>query len=130
MKVCITSQGLNLDSSIDPRFGRAQCLLFVETETMDFEKIQPIGTDAPGGAGVKTAKLVIDSDAQVVLTGNCGPNAFNTLTAGGVKVYTGLGGTIKQVIEDFKAGKPQVAQNPNTKTHSGQGRQSYSTMVM
>ena len=120
MKVCITSQGSELEDGIDPRFGRAQWLLFIDTETMALETIQPISTDALGGAGVKTAKLVIDSGAKAVLTGNCGPNAFSTLTAGGVDVYTGLNGTVKSVLKDYKAGKLQISQKPNAQTHTGQ----------
>ena len=34
MKIVVTSQGTNLDSPVDPRFGRAKHFLLVDTDTM------------------------------------------------------------------------------------------------
>jgi predicted Fe-Mo cluster-binding NifX family protein len=39
MKVCITSQGDTLEASVDPRFGRCQYFIFIDTETDSFEAI-------------------------------------------------------------------------------------------
>lgn len=33
MLICITAQGDNLDSEIDPRFGRCNYFIFYDTET-------------------------------------------------------------------------------------------------
>jgi predicted Fe-Mo cluster-binding NifX family protein len=37
MKIAVTSQGENLTSLIDPRFGRAAYIIIVDTATMRFE---------------------------------------------------------------------------------------------
>jgi predicted Fe-Mo cluster-binding NifX family protein len=119
MKIAITSTGRTLDSQVDPRFGRAACFIIIDTETMDFNVIENENVAAAGGAGISSAKLVIDAGAQALLTGNCGPNAERTLTAGGVKLYTGATGTVAEAVELFKSNKLAEATGPNVEPHLG-----------
>ena len=37
MKIAVTSTGRELDSPVDPRFGRAAYFLVVDSENFDFE---------------------------------------------------------------------------------------------
>ena len=76
---------------------------------------------AAGGAGISAAKAVADAGAEAVLTGNCGPNAQRTLSAAGVKLYTGLTGTLSEVVELYKAGKLTEASEANVQSHFGMG---------
>jgi len=119
MKIAVTSTGKTLDSEVDPRFGRAACFIIVDTETMDFNVIENENVAAAGGAGISSAKVVIDAGAEAVLTGNCGPNAERTLTAAGVKLYTGATGTVAEAIELFKSGKLTQATGPNVEPRFG-----------
>lgn len=119
MKIAITSTGKTLDSEVDPRFGRAACFIIVDTETMDFSLIENENVAAAGGAGISSAKTVIDAGAESVLTGNCGPNAERTLSASGVKLYTGAAGTVAEAVELFKAGKLTQATGPNVEPQFG-----------
>lgn len=121
MKVCVTSQGDSLDSPVDPRFGRASWFIIVDSNSMEFEAVANGNVSAAGGAGISSAKVVIDSGAEAVLTGNCGPNAHRTLAAGGVKVYTGATGTVKEAVEKFKSGKLAAADEPSVGSHFGAG---------
>ena len=121
MKIAITSTGKTLESQVDPRFGRAACFIVIDTETMDFSAIENSNVAAAGGAGISTAKAVIDAGAEAVLTGNCGPNAERTLSAGGVKLYTGVTGTVSEALEFFKSGKLTQAEGPNVQPHFGAG---------
>ncbi len=119
MKIAVTSTGKNLDSQVDPRFGRAAYFIIVDTETMEFTAVENADVDAGGGTGINSAKAVLDAGAQAVLTGNCGPNAVRTLSAGNVKLYTGLQGTVAQAVEQFKAGALKEASSANVEPHSG-----------
>jgi predicted Fe-Mo cluster-binding NifX family protein len=119
MKIAITSTGKTLDSQVDPRFGRAEYFVIVDTETMDFSVIENESVAAAGGAGISSGKVVIDTGAQAVLTGNCGPNAERTLSAAGVKLYTGATGTVAEAIELSKSGKLTEAAGPNVEPHCG-----------
>ena len=40
MKVCVTSEGNNLDSKVDPRFGRCQYFIIADIDTLAFEAVQ------------------------------------------------------------------------------------------
>ena len=39
MKIAVSSQGKNLESPLDPRFGRCAYFLIVETDDMSFEAV-------------------------------------------------------------------------------------------
>lgn len=121
MKIAITATGKTLDSRVDPRFGRAAWFIIVDSDSMEFEAVANDNVSAAGGAGISSAKVVIDAGAEAVLTGNCGPNAHRTLVAGGVKVYTGAAGTVKEAIEKFKGGELTANEGPNVDSHFGVG---------
>ena len=123
MKIAITTTGKTLDSQVDPRFGRSAYFVIIDTETMDFSVIENESAAAAGGAGISSGKVVIDAGAEAVLTGNCGPNAERTLTAAGIKLYTGVTGTVAEAIELFKSGELSVAVGPNVQEHFGMDKQ-------
>ncbi|MCP3900572.1 MAG: dinitrogenase iron-molybdenum cofactor biosynthesis protein [Desulfobacteraceae bacterium] len=114
MKIAITSKGDKLDSEVDPRFGRAQYILVIDTETDEFEAIDNNeNKNAFKGAGIQAAAMISDSGAKVLLTGFCGPNAFKTLEAAGVKVVNDQAGQVRDVVEKFKQGNIVFAENAN-----------------
>jgi len=123
MKIAITSTGKTLDCQVDQRFGRTAYFIAVDTETMDFSVIENESAAAAGGAGISSGKVVIDAGAEAVLTGNCGPNAERTLTAAGIKLYTGVTGTVAEAIELFKSGKLPQAAGPSVQEHFGMDKQ-------
>ena len=119
MKIAVTATGETLDSEVDQRFGRAAYFLIVDPETMGFSAAENENIAAAGGAGISSAKTVIDAGAKAVLTGNCGPNAERTLSSAGVKLYTGVTGTGADAVELFKSGKLTEATSPNVEPHFG-----------
>jgi len=121
MNVCISSTGKDLSAPVDPRFGRSQLFLFVDTETMKYECIENPALTAGGGAGTKAAQLVSDKGAQAVLTGNVGPNAFSALNAAGIKIYAGMTGTAQQAVEKFKSGQVLPVSSPSVGAHFRMG---------
>jgi len=119
MKIAVTSKSNNLESEIDPRFGRCSYFLIVDTDTMSFEYLSNESTMASGGAGIQAAQTVAKLGAKVAITGNIGPNAFQTLSAAGIKVFTGVNGTIKEAIEKYKNGELKETEAPTVGSHSG-----------
>lgn len=118
MKIAITSKGTNLDSEVDPRFGRAKYFVVVNPETMEFEAIDNSqNANAFNGAGIQAASMVAHQGVEVVLTGFCGPNAFRTLEAAGVKVGNNVAGTVREAAAAFREGKISFAQGANAEGH-------------
>ena len=52
MKIAVSATGKNLDSAIDPRFGRCAYFLVVDTENMSLEVFSNESSALGGGAGI------------------------------------------------------------------------------
>jgi predicted Fe-Mo cluster-binding NifX family protein len=117
MKICVSSTTNNLDGQIDPRFGRCNYLLIIDSQTMHYESIPNMACSATGGAGIQTVQTIADKGVKVVITGNVGPNALKALSTSGVEVITGAFGTIKEVIEKFNRGELSRTRYSPTEEH-------------
>jgi predicted Fe-Mo cluster-binding NifX family protein len=121
MKIAVSATGKDLSCQIDPRFGRCQYFIFVDSETMEFEAFENGGLMASGGAGVQAAQLIAQKGARTIITGNLGPNAASALSASGIKVYLVPSGTVKEVIEGYKTGSLREASGATVPPHFGMG---------
>ena len=119
MRICITSQGDSLDSTVDPRFGRCQYFIIVDSDTLEFEAVENPSVAAGGGAGIQSGQLVANKTVKALLTGNVGPNAFQTLQAAGIDVITGVSGSIKEVVEKYKKGDLKPVEGPSVSSKFG-----------
>jgi predicted Fe-Mo cluster-binding NifX family protein len=118
VKVVITSRGKDLDAEVDPRFGRAAYFLIIDSETLAFDVVDNSeNANSLKGAGIQAATVLADNKADVLLTGFCGPNAYTTLEAAGIKVANDATGTVRECLEAFKAGKMPLAQDANAEAH-------------
>ncbi|MBU0503064.1 MAG: NifB/NifX family molybdenum-iron cluster-binding protein [Candidatus Omnitrophota bacterium] len=119
MKICITSQGSSLDSQVDSRFGRCQYFILVDSDSLKFEAIENSNINQSGGAGIQSGQLVASKGIKAVLTGNVGPNAYQTLNAAGIAIYTGVSGSVKDAIEAYKLGKLKKTESPSVGSKFG-----------
>ena len=119
MKIAITSSGDNLDSQMDPRFGRCQYFMIVDPDTMDFEAMPNESAMASGGAGIQAAQTIVNVGINGVITGNVGPNAFEVLSAAGIETMTGASGTVRHALELYKSGSLQSAAGATVVSHAG-----------
>ncbi|MHC2994572.1 MAG: NifB/NifX family molybdenum-iron cluster-binding protein [Candidatus Atribacteria bacterium] len=119
MKIAITSTGPKLEDKVDPRFGRCRYFILFDTDTNKFEAIENTGAQGMGGVGIQSGQMMSDKEVKIVLTGNCGPNAFSTLQAAGIEVITGATGTVQEAIDKFKSGGFKPVSQANVSAHSG-----------
>ena len=122
MRIAVSASGSSLDAEVDPRFGRCQYFIIIDPDTMEFEAVNNSGAMAGGGAGISTAQTITGKGVDAILTGNCGPNAFQVLSAAGIKIATGVSGKVQDAVRDYKAGKYQANSQPNVPGHFGMGR--------
>ena len=121
MKVAVSAQEPSLDAMVDPRLGRCAYFVIVDSETMSFKGIENNNAASAQGAGIATAQMIAGEGIEAVLTGNCGPNAYQTLEAGGIKVVTGVTGKVGDAVKDFVAGRYQQSSEANVASHFGTG---------
>ncbi|MBL7226118.1 MAG: DUF5320 family protein [Desulfobacteraceae bacterium] len=121
MKIAVSSSGRDLSAQIDPRFGRCAYFVIVETDDMSFEAFDNESIALGGGAGIQAAQFVASKGAGAVITGNCGPNAVQTLSASKVEVFVGQSGTVREVIERYARGDIKSTNAPNVADHYGMG---------
>jgi predicted Fe-Mo cluster-binding NifX family protein len=118
MKVAVTSQGQELSSEVDPRFGRAKWLIVVDTETGKSEAHDnAVNLNATQGAGIQTGQNIADLEVDTVITGNVGPNAFRTLSAAKIRIFLAEKQTVQEAIDSFKAGKLKEVNQANVEGH-------------
>jgi predicted Fe-Mo cluster-binding NifX family protein len=119
MKAAVSASGKDLDSQIDPRFGRCAYFIIADTENMAFEAFDNENIALSGGAGIQSAQFVASKGAKVVLTGNIGPNAVRTLAAAGVEVIVSQSGTVRDALEVYKKGGLKSTEKANVVDHYG-----------
>lgn len=118
MKIAVTSKGTDLNSEVDPRFGRTRYFLVVDSETLDFRVVENTqNLNLPQGAGIQSSKTIVDTGADVVITGNCGPKAFKALSSAGVKISVEFTGRVIDAVQRYKNGMLAVADEANVEGH-------------
>ena len=95
--------------------GVQTCALPISMQATAHDNAQNL--NAPQGAGIQAAQAVYQLGAREVITGHVGPKAFTTLRAAGIAVYLAASGTVKEAVEQFQAGRLQLAENANVEGH-------------
>jgi len=109
MKIAITSKGKTLDAEIDPRFGKAEYILIVDTDNLSVEVLDnSINANLSKGQGIQAAAMINENGASILLTGFCGPSPFEALKNAGIKVAN-VAGTVREAIHAFEGGELSYA---------------------
>ena len=114
MKLVISSTGTRVTDRVDPRFGRARYLVLYDTASESFVvQDNSAQAEAAQGAGVQAAQTVVALKADALLTGRCGPKAFDVLAAAGVEIYSGLDGTVLSAVRAWRDGNLAPLSSPD-----------------
>jgi predicted Fe-Mo cluster-binding NifX family protein len=118
MKIVVSANGQGLEAQVDPRFGRAAGFVLFDSQTREARNIDNRQSlNAAQGAGIQAAEAVSRLGAECLITGHCGPKAYRTLQAAGVRVYTGASGTVAEAIAALEQGRLALAQAADVEGH-------------
>jgi predicted Fe-Mo cluster-binding NifX family protein len=113
MKIAISATTPELDSQVDPRFGRAAYFIVADTDTLAWQAYPNPAVSASGGAGTQAAQFIAYHFVQAAVSGDFGPNAYNALRAAAISMYLpGTSQTVKEAIEHFRADQLQQVREP------------------
>jgi predicted Fe-Mo cluster-binding NifX family protein len=105
MKLIICSSGPKPTDPVDPRFGRAPYFIQFDSASESYiAEDNSRQAEAAQGAGVQAAQKVVGLGAAALLTGHCGPKAFQVLAEAGVQIYSGFEGTVLEAVNAWKSG--------------------------
>ncbi len=118
MKVAISATGNTLTSEVDPRFGRCAFFLITDEQGGELEAVSNReNADAMGGAGIQAAALVADREVDAVITGHCGPKAFNALQAAQITVYSCDEGSVEEALKKLANKELRALNGPDVQGH-------------
>ena len=120
MKVIITATNNNIDSPFNPRFGRSDYFILVETDTGEWEGFPNPASNARGGAGPQAVQFIADKGGEAVISGRYGPSAYTALQAAGIKAYVFTNeGTVKKALEEYNRGELELVNAPTGRGFHG-----------
>ena len=114
MKIIATSTGQNLDAALDPRFGRCAYFALIDSQSSALEAIPNPFLDAAGGAGTQAAQWVLDQNADVLITGQCGPKAAAVLRTSDIQIVEGASGSVGDLTASYREGAIMVPETAAT----------------
>jgi len=115
MKIIITAVTDNIDHAFNPRFGRSEYFILVDSKTKDWQAFQNPAASAPGGAGPQAVQFIADKGANAVISGRYGPSAFTALNAAGIEAFIAKQGSVNEVLEQFLADDLESVNAPTGK---------------
>jgi predicted Fe-Mo cluster-binding NifX family protein len=118
VKIAISVTEARADAQVDQRFGRAKSFAVYDTESQEWSFLDnTVQLNAAQGAGIQTAEILAKNGVQAVISGHCGPNAFRTLSAAGIKAYTGAAGSAREALDAFNDGKLTASDSADVQGH-------------
>lgn len=115
MKIAIPVDDKNTKSKVCVSFGRAPYFMFYDTENNHSKFINNRAANSQGGAGIKAAQIIVDNNADALITPRCGENAAEVLKAAYITIYKSEDKSIEENLNDLKEQKLKLL----IKTHSG-----------
>jgi predicted Fe-Mo cluster-binding NifX family protein len=114
MKVAIPVEDKFIESSVCQFFGRTPYFLIYNTESKESVFLNNSAAASQGGAGIKAAQTVVDSNVSALLTPRCGQNAAEVIKAANINIYKTINDSIKDNIDALNSGKLSLLEEIHT----------------
>lgn len=118
MKIAVSAVESNIDSKVDPRFGRARLFMVYDSESRNWTVLEnSVQMDSSHGAGIQTAQRIAREGINAVITGHCGPNAWSVLSAANISVYFVASRTVKEAVSELESGVLKPSDGADVQGH-------------
>jgi predicted Fe-Mo cluster-binding NifX family protein len=109
--ICIpTLDGSGLLSEVSMHFGKSPYFTLIKFENGEIKEINVIESLGKHRGGSKTpAEIILDSKADILISGNLGSKAVSMLRNSGIEVFSGASGKVKDVVKEWKMGMLKIA---------------------
>lgn len=119
MIIAFPTAGTDLTASLDGRFGRAPRFLLVDDATGAIQVLENSGNvEATQGAGIQSAQAVIAAGAQVLVSGHCGPKAFQVFQAAGTRLLQAEPALLSDLLEKVRKSELPEMKGPDRAGHA------------
>ncbi|HZK02525.1 MAG TPA: NifB/NifX family molybdenum-iron cluster-binding protein [Anaerovoracaceae bacterium] len=105
MKIAIPVDSNKNGTGVCMSFGRTPYFLIYDTKSGESRYIENQAATKSGGAGIKAAQSVVDSEVGALIAMRCGENAAEVLKSANIKIYKAVGTSVKSNIDAFAEGK-------------------------
>jgi predicted Fe-Mo cluster-binding NifX family protein len=104
---------------MDPRFGRCAYFIMWDSNSEEWAAVDNPATTASGGAGPQAAQFLADQGVEAVVSGAFGPNAFTSLEAAGIDMYTAESRTVEELHNMLERGELVRVTSATVSAHHG-----------
>lgn len=102
MRIAIPSTGEKLTSPLSDTLGRAPFLIMYDSLTGKYNSIANPGFQFQDGSGLKASKIILENNADVLLTMEIGRKSYSILLREHIKIeLIKSGGTVKSAINKY-----------------------------
>ena len=102
MKIAMPVNDNRMDTIICESFGRTPYFLIYDTDTNLHDFIVNEAASSQGGAGIKAAQTIVDTNVDALITPRCGKNAADVMLMSNIKIFKTKSRSIESNIGDFK----------------------------
>lgn len=122
MKIAIPVDDNSMKTKVCISFGRAPFFLIYDTESKESSFLNNSAAASQGGAGIKAAQTIVDSQVSALLTPRCGENAAKVINAAKIKIYKTINDSLQENIAAFNEGKLVMLTDIHPGFHGQEGK--------
>lgn len=121
MKVAIPVDDKSMSTSVSQSFGRTPYYLIYDTDSKESVFLDNSAIASQGGAGIKAAQTIVDSNIDAIITPQCGENAAEVLRLANIKLYKIINFSVQDNICALNDGKLSILEDihPGFHGHGG-----------
>ena len=125
MKIAIPVDDQQIETNVSMSFGRAPYFLIYDVDTKESLFIDNVAKTSTGGAGIKAAQMVVDNQANILITPRLGQNAGDVLLAADIQVFKSIDVSVWENIDEYLAGNLSELEEIHAGFHGHGGHGGY-----